>query len=34
MDSGDSMFVTAMIAAMVIFGLTLFVSAWMTNSRK
>jgi hypothetical protein len=34
MDSGDSMFVTAVVAAMAIFALTLFVSAWMTNSKK
>ncbi len=33
MDAGDTMYVTAVIAAMVVFGLTLFVVAWMTNSK-
>jgi hypothetical protein len=34
MDSGDTMFVTAVIVAMIVFGVTLFAVSWMTNSRK
>jgi len=33
MDSGDTMYVAAVIAAMVIFAVTLFGVAWMTNRR-
>jgi hypothetical protein len=34
MDSGDMMFVWAVIAAMVVFAATLFSVSWITNSRK
>ncbi len=31
MDSGDTMFVMAVVAAMAVFAVTLFAVAWMTN---
>jgi hypothetical protein len=34
MNSGEMMFVWAVIGAMTIFGATLFTVAWITNSRK
>jgi Tfp pilus assembly protein FimT len=34
MDSGDMMFVWAVIAAMAVFAVTLFSVSWTTNSRK
>jgi len=34
MDSGDMMFVTAVVAAMVVFAVTLFSVTWTTNNRK
>jgi hypothetical protein len=34
MESGDMMFVWAVVAAMALFATTLFSVAWMTNSRK
>lgn len=34
MDSGEVMYVGAVIAAMVIFAVTLFTVTWMTNRRE
>jgi hypothetical protein len=34
MDSGDMMFVFAVVAAMSVFAVTLFSVAWFTNARK
>jgi|CXWL01.1.fsa_nt_gi Tfp pilus assembly protein FimT len=34
MDSGDMMFVLAVVAAMTVFAATLFTVTWFTNSRK
>jgi hypothetical protein len=34
MDSGEMMFVWAVVGAMAIFAATLFTVTWMTNSRK
>lgn len=34
MESGDMMFVWAVVAAMSLFAATLFSVAWYTNSRK
>jgi hypothetical protein len=34
MDSGDTMFVMAVVVAMVVFAVTLFGVTWMTNGRK
>jgi hypothetical protein len=34
MESGDMMFVWAVVAAMGVFAVTLFSVAWITNSRK
>lgn len=31
MDSGDTMFVMAVVIAMAVFAVTLFAVAWMTN---
>jgi Tfp pilus assembly protein FimT len=33
MDSGDMMFVTAVVAAMAVFAVTLFAVTWTTNRR-
>lgn len=34
MDSGDMMFVTAVVVAMGLFAVTLFAVTWLTNGRK
>jgi hypothetical protein len=34
MESGDMMFIWAVVGAMTLFAVTLFSVAWMTNSRK
>ena len=34
MNSGDMMFIWAVVGAMSIFAVTLFTVTWMTNSRK
>lgn len=34
MESGDMMFIAAVVAGMAVFGVTLFGVAWMTNHRK
>jgi hypothetical protein len=34
MDSGDMMFVTAVVVAMTVFAITLFGVTWTTNHRK
>lgn len=34
MESGDMMFVWAVVGAMAVFAVTLFSVAWITNSRK
>ncbi len=34
MESGDMMFIWAVIGAMTVFAVTLFSVAWITNSRK
>jgi multisubunit Na+/H+ antiporter MnhC subunit len=34
MDSGDTMFLTAVVVAMSLFAVTLFGVTWLTNNRK
>ena len=34
MDSGDMMFVTAVVVAMGLFAVTLFTVTWLTSRRK